>query len=1029
MLPLHVLLFALTALESGAAAIGPGVAAEEVATDPGTAIDFNADIRPILSGACFRCHGPDAAARKKGLRLDTREGAIAELKSGRRAIVPGDTKASALIERINSDDPDEVMPPPELHMALTPRERDVLARWIDAGAEYQPHWAFVAPRRADPPPVHDAAWNADPIDRFIWSNATQAGIRVAPEADRETLLRRVTLTLTGLPPTIAEMDAFKADTDPRAYERTVDRLLASARYAERMAADWLDVARYADTFGYQSDWECRVWPWRDWLIASFSRNQPYDEFVRDQIAGDLVAGATTEQRLATTFNRLHRQTNEGGSIDEEFRREYISDRVHTYGTAFLGLTVECARCHDHKYDPIPQKDYYSLGAFFGSIDETGTYPYSTGATPRPAMRLVSPAQQAELERLGAAIENAQEAARAARSSTASRTGGTLDDSLASKIARPIRDFPLEGQIEGPIGRATLLDGDTGPTLPDVPQFRRSDPLSLVFWMRCPDAKSRATVLHTSTFTIEADEQGYQVMLKDGRLCWEIVHLWPGSAAAIRTVEPFPLGRWVQVSVTYDGSSRASGLSVYLDGERARTEIVRDHLDGPATVRTLQVGFRSRDLGFKQGAVAGLRLFDVELSALEVAEQFRPGAIGEEVAAAAKGGPSPELVELVSARSDVASKSAVEALHDARVKYQQLLESIPEIMVMEESAHPRQSFVLKRGQYDQPDLGQPVGPDRALESILPFDAALPHNRLGLARWTTDPRNPLTSRVAVNRLWAICFGRGLVPTLENLGLQSEPPLHRELLDTLAADFVASGWDVKAMLRRIVRSAAFRQASAANPEAMSKDPQNVYIARGPSSRLSAEMLRDQALAASGLLVEKIGGPSVKPYQPAGLWEEAGASAQNAYVVDTGAAAHRRSLYTFRKRTAPPPNMLAFDAGSREQCQARRLPTNTPLQALVLLNDSVFVECARALVARVTREDADPEARTVRAFRLLAGRPPRPAEAAALRALYEKMAAQYKIDAAAATAVGGTVDPELAAMTIVCSTVMASDAVVTCR
>jgi hypothetical protein len=1004
------------------------------------ALDFNRDVRPILADRCFRCHGPDPVPRKRGLRLDTMEGSRALLASGRRAIAPGDVAASEAARRIASEDPDERMPPPSLNRPLTPAQKETLRRWIEEGAEYRQHWAFVPPKRAAPPVVADKSWCRDDLDRFVLGRLETEGLAPAPEADRATLLRRVSLALTGLQPTPEETAAFLADSSPQAYEHQVDRLLASPRYGERMAADWLDAARFADTFGYQADWECNTWPWRDWLIAAFNQNLSYDAFLRDQIAGDLLPNATRDQRLATSFNRLHRQTNEGGSIDAEFRQENVSDRVATFGTAVLGLTVECARCHDHKYDPIPQQDYYSLCAHFGAIDEAGTYPYSTGATPRPALRLPTPEQEVELARREKALVDAEVALRTTLAARHDAFRAWISSSPKPEIAAAVKRYPLEGTIEGPAdptsAKATALDGDTGPAFDDVPAFRRCDPYSLVLWMRSPDVKARATVLHTSKFTIESDQQGYQVMLEDGRLCWEIIHFWPGSAAAIRTTEVFPVGRWVQVAVSYDGSSRADGLRIFLDGVRARTEVVRDHLDGPATVRTFQVGFRDRDLGFKGGAVADLQVFDRALTSPEVAELHRPGALAEALARGARNENVDGLEDFFARNADAACRDALKALRDARAAHQETLESIREIMVMEETRSPRDVFVLKRGSYDQPDTSRPVHADRAIEAILPFDPAWPKNRLGLARWTTDAKNPLVARVEVNRLWAQCFGRGLVATQENFGLQGDSPSHPEVLDTLAADFVAGGYDVKATLRRIVLTSTFRQASNATREKLEKDPLNVLLSRGPSIRLSAEMLRDQALAASGLLAEKIGGPSVKPWQPPGLWEDAGANAQGTggYVPDSGENAHRRSIYTYRKRTAPPPDMLVFDAGSREKCLARRQPTNTPLQQLALLNDPVFFECARALAARVARETGTTPDHIARAFRLLAAREPREAEIAALTDLCDEQSRAYAQDAVATKAVVASKSAEtagsaLAALTLVCSTLLASDAVVTSR
>ncbi|MBK7874993.1 MAG: DUF1553 domain-containing protein [Planctomycetes bacterium] len=999
----------------------------------GERVDFGRDVRPILADRCFRCHGPDEGARKRGLRLDTQAGSRATLTDGERAIVPGDPKASALVDRITSDDPDAIMPPPSLGRPLTQRDKDVLARWIEQGAEYAPHWAFVPPRASAPPAVKEAAWCRDPLDRFVLARMEREGLAPAPEADRATLLRRASFVLTGLPPTSEEIGSFERDTQDGAYERQVDRLLASPRYGERMAADWLDVARFADTFGYQSDWENHAWPWRDGVIAAFNADLPYDQFVRDQIAGDLVPNATRAQIVASAFQRLHRMTNEGGSIDEEFRQEAIADRVATTSTAFLGLTVECARCHDHKYDPIEQRDFYSLGAFLGAIDEPGTYAYSHSALPPPTLRLSSAEQDKELARLAAKEREAEaELARVRRESQA-RFEAWLGNAPVVTAPAPVFRLPLDGAIEGPNAgsKATAFDGDTGIDASDVPTFRRCDPYSLAFWMRAPDAKERAVVLHTAPFTIESDPQGYQVLLDHGKLAWQVVHFWPGSAAAIATRAPFPVGRWVHVVVTYDGSSRANGMRIFLDGEPLETEVVRDALDGGATSRVFQLAHRDRDVGFASGALDELALYDRTLTGAEAAELFAPGTGGARVLARARGGAADAANELRVhwlRELDGEGRAAAEALRGARAAYQELHDALPELMVMRATPYTRPAFVLRRGRYDDPDPARPVRADRAIDALLPFDASWPQDRLGLARWMTDARNPLVARVEVNRLWAQCFGRGLVETQENFGLQGASPTHQKLLDALAVDFRADGWSVKRMLRRLVLSATFRQSST-SAASRERDPSNALLARGPSFRLSAEMLRDQALCASGLLVEKLGGPSAKPWQPPGLWEEAGAT--GSYTPDTGEGAHRRSLYTYRKRTAPPPNLTAFDAGSRETCLARRGATNTPLQALVLLNDPVFVECARELARRVSTERATTTERVELVFRRLASRAPRDAELATLIELHARETARFRGDEAACKLLLASerAEPELAALVLTASTLLAADATVVLR
>lgn len=1017
--------------------------------------DFNRDIRPILSDRCFGCHGPDGnKGRQAGLRLDTRDGATAKLNSGNRAIVPGDPKTSALVARIHAADPADLMPPSKLNRPLTSAERDTLVRWIAEGAEYQPHWAFVPVRQQPPPQVANAAWCKDGIDRFVLAKLEAQQLAPNPPADRATLLRRASFALTGLPPTPEHLATFLQDESPDAYERQIDALLASPAYGERLAQDWLDVARFADTYGYQSDKPCFVWPWRDWVIQAFNNNLPYDKFATWQIAGDLLPAATQDQRLATTFNRLHRQTEEGGSIEAEFRQEYVSDRVHTFGTAFLGLTMECAKCHDHKYDPIPQTDYYSLASMFGQIDECGLYPYSLHTTaPEPSMPLEEPQHGPEIAKRRALLEAAEQAYQSLPATRDGAFEAWLAATATITPTPPASHYPLDA-IDGgkcanlvagaapasssggglkAVEGAVEFDGDTVLQLDGNSGITRHDPLSISLRLFCPEPKERALILHSgpAMYSQAADAAGFELLLEKGRLRWSCIHLWPGCAASIETRESFPIGKWVHVTVTYDGSSRAAGLHIYFDGKPATTELVRDLLDKSITTETLRVGARPRDdRGFAQGRIDELLIFRTTLTAVEAADLAgTPLATTLQQAKAGDAAAKTLLKEYYLTRIDPEMAAARAAATAARKHlHDDYLERLPRIMVMKESPYPKQFHVLTRGDYASPDPAKPVAPAPPT-AVMPFDPQLPRNRLGLARWLTDPANPLTSRVAVNRCWSICFGTGIVPTQENFGLQGDPPTHQELLDSLAYEFIHSGWDLKRLLKRIVMSATFQQSSAATAEKLERDPKNQLLSRGPSSRLSAEAIRDQALLAAGLLVPKVGGPSVKPWQPPGLWSEAGASGGE-YQPDTGEGLYRRSLYTFRKRTAPPPAMLTLDAGSREICQPRRLATNTPLQPLILLNDPAFFECARKLAERCAKEQpADPGARISRAFLLLTSRPPREGEHKTLLDLYQTELARYGQDPAATKAACGQDQPALAALTIVCSTLLAADATITSR
>ena len=1021
-------------------------------------IDFSREVAPILSDRCYACHGPDANKRKGGLRLDTFEGATALLKSGARAIVPGKAKDSALVSRIHSTDPEEVMPPLKLNRPLSLAERNLLVRWIDDGAPYASHWAFRPPEERATPTVKNPSWTRNEIDRFVLAKLEPLGLAPNPEADRAALLRRASFAVTGLPPTPQQLSSFAADGSPGAWEKQVDDLLASPRFGERMATDWLDIARFADTLGYQVDQNCFVWPWRDWVIRAFNSNLPYDQFLTWQIAGDLLPESTQDQQLATLFNRLHRQTHEGGSIEEEFRQEYISDRVHTAGTAFLGLTLECSKCHDHKYDPLPQADYYSLCALFGQIDESGLYPYSVSTSAsEPSMRLLEPDQAAEAKKRRAALTVAETKAQWVRRDRGEAFAAWLASTPSLDAPAPSDHYPLDVILDGKLtnivagtNSATMsggvlspvpgvlqgamkFDGDTVLQLNGVKGITRHDALSLSLRLWCPEPKERAVILHTGPgmYALASDASGFELLLEKGKLRWSCIFLWPGCAASVEMVEAFPVGRWVDVTVTYDGGSRASGLKIYCDGKPMPSVALHDQLDKSIVTETMRVGARPRDdRGFANGLMDEIKIFRQRLSPLEVAHIHEP--VIQARLAAAKAGDSDSqelLLDHFLTRVDAKATAAHQELIAARRHLEDdYLHRLPLIMTMKESPTPRQFHVLMRGDYASPDLKRPV-PPAAPSSIMAFDPRQGTNRLALAKWMTDPLNPLTARVAVNRLWMQCFGTGIVLTQENFGTQGDAPSHPELLDALAYDFSRTGWDVKRLLRQILLSATFRQSSASTPEKRERDPANRLLARGPSYRLSAEAIRDQALFASGLLVEKLGGPSVKPWQPAGLWSEAGASGGD-YTPDTGEGLYRRSLYTFRKRTAPPPGMVTLDGGSRETCQPRRLTTNTPLQPLLFLNDKSYFECARELARRVRSESPSAlEQQFHQAFLRLTSRSPDAVELSALRALYSQQLAAYTPDLASAKAVCGQEDAGFAALTIVCSTLLVSDAALTNR
>ncbi len=988
---------------------------------------FNRDIRPILSDTCFKCHGPDSAKRKAEMRLDVRESAVEK-----GALVPGDPTASKIIQRITNPDPDERMPPPDSKLSLTDAQKETLRRWIAEGGEYEPHWAFVPIAN---PTVPDAA--PHPVDAFVRARLVQEGIEASPQAAKTTLLRRITLDLTGLPPTVAELDAFLADETPDAFERVVDHLLASATYGERMAMDWLDVARYADTYGYQADVASNVWPYRDWVIRAFNDNLPYDQFLQWQLAGDLLPEPTQDQQLATAFNRLHRQTNEGGSVLEEMRQEYIADRVRTVGIAFLGLSFECARCHDHKFDPIAQRDYYSMAAFFGNIDESGMYPHFTDAVPTPALTLYGDGQREQHAALRTSIAEAEHAlAQTVHEATTRYEAWIADPSHVVPPAAPVAHLPLDAIADGKTpeivaGLATSITGapdvplieqtDRGPVMrfsgdnsvdvTGTPVFSRTQAFTIGLWIKAAHFEPRQVLVHQTRAREDAGSRGWALELEGGRPVFRMAHFWPGDAIEVQAVEPIAADAWAHVAVTYDGSSRAAGVRLFVHGLRVNTKIVRDGLTRDITysdsLKGITLGARFRDTGFKDGLMDDFQLFDRALSAIEIAPLGGVADPAVLVADAALNG-TPEshpLFEYFCALVDEPVRAAREAVIAARKAENDFFQGVRGIMTMREMPEPKPAFVLARGAYDAPT--DPVTPDTPA-AVLAFDPALPRNRLGLAQWMLDARNPLTARVAVNRYWKLFFGSGIVETQEDFGSQGAQPSHPELLDWLATRFRENNWDMKALAKLIVTSETYKQDSAVRPDLAQRDPYNRLLARGPRARLSAEQTRDLALAASGLLVAKLGGPSVKPYQPAGLWEDSGWAT---YQQDHGEALYRRSMYMFWKRTVPPPTMLTFDAVSREVCVARRETTQTPLQSLTLLNEIGMVETARVFAARLLQLDATDDARIIHAFRSFTGRAPDPAEAQILSdALKEQQVHFAKIpeDAAKYVATGESPKPE---------------------
>ncbi|MCY4171122.1 MAG: DUF1553 domain-containing protein [Bacteroidetes bacterium] len=978
--------------------IGCGPTSDFEGTQLPEIVDYNYHIRPILSDRCYVCHGPDGNARQAGLRLDEQQGAKhTPLSSGGYAVVSGSIRKSHLYERITSSDPDHQMPPPESNLTISDHEIALIGRWIDQGAEWKPHWSFIPPTDLPVPSVQLDDWPSNQIDYFVLSRLEQEGLIPSAEANRGTLLRRVTFDITGLPPTIEELDEFLSDTSADAYEKVVDRLLASPAYGEHMASMWLDIARYADTHGYQNDPNRYVWPWRDWVISAYNQNLPFNQFGTWQIAGDQLTNPTVEQRLATAFNRHHRQTNEGGSIEEEFRTEYVADRVNTVGAAFMGLTLECARCHDHKYDPITQRNYFGLFSFFNNIDEIGQTSHFTQAVPVPAMDLPVDGQQKELDRLINAITAAERAlvdlTEAAQSDFESWDPSNVSNSFLDPILscsfEQMRhqqlscDRGINGtavftpiSVSGHIGNAMAFDGESGFTFEDIGNFRRTEPFAVSLWVK-PN-EDTGIIIHRTHAALDAGSRGWELALSDGYLVGQLAHMWPENAVRIQSKAPIMMDEWTHIAMSYDGSSRASGLHLYINGFEAEMQVIRDglsrHIGYQDMEVPLQLAYRFRDSGLRGGAMDELRVFDRKLYGFEVARlagQFKMPLDQE------------DLFEWYLANHVPSWKNAHLILKTLLIQKDDLLKEIPEIMVMEEMANPRQAFILDRGMYDA--KGAPVEPHTP-EAILPFSEDFPQNRLGLAKWLFSPDHPLTARVAVNRYWQNYFGTGIVSTPEDFGFQGALPIHPELLDHLAARFIASNWDIKAMQRYIVTSSTYRQSSEPTLELISRDPDNDLLARGPRLRLGAEMIRDQALAVSGLLDQSFGGPPVKPYQPAGLWKQ-----KSGIVYDQGSGRdlYRRTLYTFFKRTSPPPSLTTFDMPTRDHCVLRRQRTATPMQALVLLNDPQYVEAARHLASRMLGKSALEHQIRI-GFRALTGRAPSTSETITLSRLY---AEQYEL------------------------------------
>lgn len=940
-----------------------------VAADAGSP-SYNRDVRPILQEHCFTCHGPDSAARKADLRLDRRDDAV---KAG--AIDLTDADQSEMLVRILSDDPDEIMPPPKTKKKLSAHEKDVIRRWIVAGAAYEPHWSFIPPKRPPLPHVKNEAWVKNPIDRFILEKLEANGLEPAPEADRRTLARRLSLDLTGLPPAVEEVEQFVNDAAPNAYEKLVDRLLASPRWGEHRGRYWLDAARYADTHGIHFDNYREMWSYRDRVFASFNRNIPFDQFTVEQLAGDLIPHATLEQKISSGFNRCNITTNEGGAIDEEYRVLYDRDRAETTAQVWLGMTAGCAVCHDHKYDPLSQREFYSFAAYFnnttqnamdGNIKDTPPILF----VPKPADRPRWDSIDGEIAAAKAKVVERKMAARA----EFDRWLATLKpnefpakiptDSLA--FHAPLSEGnggPLQIQVEGKPRSIDLSAGTKWKpgkiadqafvarpgvevAIAEPGDFDTNQPFSHGVWIQIP--KREITGSAYARMDERDDHRGWDLWIENGRVATHIIHKWPEKALKVVAREPLKPGEWTHILVVYDGSAKAEGVKIYYNGESKAVEYPVNAL--AETIRTktpFKLAQRSEGSRLDDIALQDLRIYGRALTTDEIQAIARTSIVQAIAAKPVDKRTDSEKNDLFAwwlATLDDSYKSADHRVNDLSRERSEIESRGTKAHVMNERNEPAAAYVLYRGEYDKRrDKVEPGVP-----AILPpMPADYPKNRLGLARWLVSNEHPLTARVTVNRFWQELFGSGIVRTTGDFGITGEAPSHPELLDYLAVDFRESGWNVKQFYKFMVMSATYRQSAAATPAKIEKDPANRLLSRGPRFRMDAEMIRDYALDVSGLLSPKIGGPSVRPYQPEGVWEAVAMPESNTrnYRRDHGESLYRRSVYTLWKRAAPPASMDVFNAPSREVCTVRRERTDTPLQALVTLNDEQYVEAARNL------------------------------------------------------------------------------------
>lgn len=1015
-------------------------------------LEYNRDVRPILADYCFPCHGPDSAARKADLRLDQRDVAI---EMG--AIVAGVPDESEMIRRILTADADEVMPPPETKKRLSAADRSTLTRWIKEGAAYQLHWSLLPPTRPEVPrldPRH-AGWARNDIDHFIAAKLDEHNLSPAPEADRRTLARRASLDIIGLPPTPAAVARYVNDPSPDAYERYVDGLLESDRWGEHRGRYWLDYARYADTHGIHFDNYREMWSYRDWVIRAFNDNMPFDEFTIENLAGDLLPNRTLAQQIGSGFNRCNMTTNEGGIIDEEYQVLYTRDRVETTAQVWLGLTAGCAVCHSHKFDPLTQREFYELAAFFnnttqrvrdGNIKDTppiARVPQVQDRERRKALDpLVSQAQQNVTKRrkdarpeFGHWLETATIASiEAAIPGEGIYLHAKLNEGAGNTAHISVAGQPQEVELaksivwqDGVAGQALRIQGGAA-ELPDAADFENDQAITCVAWIQLTPNDSQGAIC--ARMDESSDYRGWDLWLQRRQVGMHVINAWPERGLKVVAKAQAPANEWVHVAVSYDGSGKAAGVKIYYNGNPQETNVENDKLAGSIkTTVPFRIGQRSSGSPFS-GGLSDLRIYQRALAPSEVAALAKATRFEGLLAKPADQRTDKETNELYNFWLGAFD----EPFQAASARQNELEKELRDIdargtiaYVMQERDEPAMAHVLARGEYDKRLDQVTPGTPRVLPA---FPADFPPNRLGFARWLLLPDQPLTARVTVNRFWQEVFGTGLVKTAGDFGVMGQPPSHPELLDWLAIEFRESGWDVKDLFKLMVTSAAYRQTSTTTPEKLTVDPANRLLSRGPRFRLDAEVVRDYALAASGLLVSRIGGPSVKPYQPPGVWEAIAMNVSNtrSYARGTGEDLYRRSLYTFIKRMAPPASMDIFNAPNRETCVVQRERTNTPLQALVTLNDEQFVEAARHLAQQAITTAGDPfEDRLGFITLRLVARDFRPAERAVAKASLDSLLEYYAThvdDAQKLIGVGESVaDPSLDAATLAAWTMLANE------